>query len=124
MNSVDPKRTALQFNEYINQQDLNGLTGLMTEAHTFIDRKGDTVKGRDAMRKGWADFFKAFPEYRNTFEKVESQGNVVVMYGYAMWNRNADPDYAIWTATVEDNLISEWRIHENSDENRKRFNIA
>lgn len=30
MNSKVPKLTALQFNEYINNQDINGLSNLMT----------------------------------------------------------------------------------------------
>ena len=32
---------ALQFNQYINDQDIDGLTNLMTEDHVFIDRHGD-----------------------------------------------------------------------------------
>ncbi len=38
MNLKDPKLTALQFNEYINNQDIQGLTNLMTKDHLFIDR--------------------------------------------------------------------------------------
>lgn len=40
MNSKDPKLVALQFNECINNQDLNGLALLMTDDHAFIDREG------------------------------------------------------------------------------------
>ncbi len=119
MNSVDPKLTALQFNEYINRQDIEGLSGLMTEDHTFIDRKGHVDKGKGSMTKGWIDFFESFPDYRNTFERVQSEGNLVVLYGYATWEKGADPDYAIWTATIEDDLVAEWRIYEDTEENRR-----
>jgi ketosteroid isomerase-like protein len=120
---VDPKLTALQFNEYINRQDIVGLSNLMTEGHTFVDRKGDVFQGKERMTSGWTDFFKSFPAYRNTFERVESRGNLVVLYGYATWEVGADPDYAIWTATIEDDRVAEWRIYEDTDENKERFHL-
>jgi predicted SnoaL-like aldol condensation-catalyzing enzyme len=123
MNSVDPKLTALQFNEYINRQDIDGLSSLMTEDHTFIDRKGEVDKGKETMIKGWIDFFKSFPDYKNTFERVESKGNLVVLYGFATWKKAADPDYAIWTAEIEDDLVAQWRIYEDTEENKRRFNL-
>lgn len=52
MNSVDPKLTALQSNVYINHQDIDGLSSLMTEGHTFVDRKGEIDKGEETMIKG------------------------------------------------------------------------
>jgi len=45
------------FNEQINNRDLEALTEMMTADHTFIDSEGDMVKGREEMRRGWADFF-------------------------------------------------------------------
>ena len=123
MNSVDPKLTALQFNEYINRQDVDGLSGLMTEGHTFIDRIGEVDRGKATMTQGWTDFFKSFPDYRNTFQRVESQGDRVILYGYATWEKGADPDCAIWTAVIEDDLVAEWRIYEDTAENRRRFNL-
>lgn len=33
MNIRDPKLIALQFNEFINNQDIEGLSGLMTDDH-------------------------------------------------------------------------------------------
>ena len=119
----DPKLTALQFNEYINNQDIQELSSLMTEDHTFIDRKGEVDRGKDSMTKGWRDFFISFPEYKNTFLRVESQGNVVVLYGYATWEQGSDPDYAIWTARIENDLVAEWRIYEDTTVNRRKFNL-
>jgi ketosteroid isomerase-like protein len=124
MNTVDPKLTAMQFNEYINRQDIDGLASLMAEDHTFVDRKGEIDKGKETMTKGWIDFFRSFPEYKNTFELVHSRGNLVVLYGYATWEKGSDPDYAIWTATIEDDLVAEWRIYEDTNENKRKFNLT
>jgi ketosteroid isomerase-like protein len=124
MNTIDPKLTALQFNEYINRQDIKGLSGLMSDDHTFIDRQNEVVRGKEAMTEGWIEFFQSFPGYRNSFERVQSQGGLVVLYGYATWHRGGEPDYAIWTATIEDDLVAEWRIYENTGEYRKRFDLG
>jgi predicted SnoaL-like aldol condensation-catalyzing enzyme len=123
VNSRDPRLTALQSNEYINRQDIDGLAGLKSEGHTFIDRKGQVDEGKDTMTRGWIDFFASFPDYRFTFERVQSQGTLVLLYGYATWTHGGDPDWAIWTATIEDDLVAEWRIYEDTEENRGRFNI-
>ncbi|MFX0117467.1 MAG: nuclear transport factor 2 family protein [Candidatus Hodarchaeota archaeon] len=124
MNTKDPKLIALQFNECINNQDIEGLSDLMTEDHTFIDRKGEVDKGKKVMTKGWTDFFKQFPDYQNFFPRVESRNNLVIIIGYAKWTKDAENDHAIWTAKIEDDRVAEWRIYEDTAENRQKFNIT
>jgi ketosteroid isomerase-like protein len=124
VDSVDPKLAALQFNEFINRQDIDGLSGLMTEDHTFINRRGEVDRGKEMTTCAWIGFFRLFPEYGNTFKRVQSEGNLIVLYGYATWSKGADPDNAIWTAVVEDDLVAEWRIYEDTEENRKQFNLV
>ncbi len=123
MNTKDPKLIALQFNECINNQDIKGLSGLMTEDHTFIDREDGVYKGKEYMTKGWIDFFKQFPDYKNTFTRVESRDNLVIIIGYANWSKEPTEDHVIWTARIEDDLVAEWRIYTDTEENRKKFNI-
>lgn len=123
MNSRDPKLIALQFNECINNQDMSGLTRLMTEDHAFIDRDGKTHQPRQVMVDGWRDFFKMFPEYRNTFTRVESSDNLVIILGYAYWSEKQTYDPAIWTASIVNDLVREWRVYADTGENRKHFNL-
>ncbi|KPK62773.1 hypothetical protein AMJ83_09820 [candidate division WOR_3 bacterium SM23_42] len=124
MNTTDPKLIALQFNEYINKQDIKGLSSLMTEDHTFIDRKGEVDKGKGSMTKGWIEFFKSFPKYRNTFTRVGSQDDLVILIGYAYWSEENKYDPAIWTARIENDLVAEWRIYEDTEENRKMLGVT
>ncbi|MCK4251748.1 nuclear transport factor 2 family protein [candidate division WOR-3 bacterium] len=123
MNSKDPKLTALQFNECINNQDIKGLSDLMTEDHTFIDREGKIDKPKVHMIECWISFFKEFPDYKNTFTRVESQDNLVILIGYAYWSEKNKYDPAIWTATIKNDLVAEWKIYEDTEENRKKLNI-
>lgn len=123
MNSRDPKLTALLFNERINARDLGGLSALMTDDHTFIDREEGRHHGKDRMTEGWRTFFEQFPEYRNTFVRVESVGDLVVILGYAEWTTGGDRDHAIWTAVVRDDLVADWRVCEDTESNRRQLGL-
>ncbi len=124
MNSKDPKLTALQFNECINNQDIKGLSGLMTEDHTLIVREGEVVKGKESNTTGWIDFFKQFPDYENIFTRIESRDNLVIIIGYANWSKEPTEDHVIWTARIEDDLVAEWRIYADTEENKKKLGIV
>lgn len=119
----DPVTIVKAFNECINAQDLEGLSRLMSEDHTFIDREGNTGVSKSSMIEGWKEFFKMFPDYRNTFTKIiADEGNVYIL-GHAYWSAKEPYDPVIWTALVRNDLIKEWRIYEDSPENRKRFKL-
>jgi ketosteroid isomerase-like protein len=124
MNTNDTKLIALQFNEYINKQNIKGLASLMSEDHTFIDRAGEIDKGKESMTKGWIEFFENFPDYRNTFTRVESRDDLVIAIGYAYWSEENQHDPVIWTAKIENDLVVEWRVYEDTEENRKKFGIT
>jgi ketosteroid isomerase-like protein len=124
MSTTDPKLIALQFNECINRQDVDGLAELMTEDHTFIDREGKTGRPKEFMIQGWREFFRMFPKYRNTFTRIQSQGNLVRIIGSAYWSEDQPYDPVIWTATVVDDRIQEWRVYADTDANRHAFDLV
>ncbi len=123
MNTKDPKLIALQFNECINNRDLVGLALLMTHDHTFIDRNNNICRPKDVMLESWKEFFRAVPQYRNIFERVQSKENVVMILGHAFWSDEQPYDRAIWVATIVDNLVREWHIYPDTEHNRRRFNL-
>lgn len=124
MNTRDPKVVALLFNECITHQNLEGLAGLMTEDHAFIDRAGKISTPKDIMVKGWKEFFTAFPHYKNTFLRVESNGNIVAIVGYAYWSTEQPYDPVLWSARIEEDLVAEWRIYEDTPANRALLHLA
>ncbi len=123
MNSRDPKLIALQFNECINHQDLTGLSLLMTDDHTFIDRDDNALQPKQRMVEAWREFFRIFPKYKNTFDRVQSKDNLVVMLGFAYWSEGQSYDPAIWTATIVSDLVQVWRVYADTEVNRSRFNL-
>jgi hypothetical protein len=123
MNSKDPKLIALQFNECINNQDLNGLALLMTDDHAFIDREGKVSQPKETMVQGWKQFFEMVPKYRNTFNRVQSKDNRVAILGSAYWSEKQPYDPVIWIATIVDDLVQEWRLYADSEANRRQFDL-
>lgn len=110
MDSSKLMLTALRFNDRINQQDLEGLVELMTDDHTFIDSEGNVTKGKNAMKDGWREFFKKYPDYRNKFTSVTAQDNVVVMIGYSTCSFKPLEGPSIWTAKIRNGFVSEWKV--------------
>ncbi len=101
---------ALKFNEKINQQDLKDLAELMTDDHTFVDSDNNATKGKKTMLNGWKEFFKTYPDYKNTFTCVTTQDNTVVMVGYSTCTHKPLNGPNIWTARIQDKQVSEWRV--------------
>ena len=120
----DPKLIVLLFNECINNQDVEGLSNLMTEDHRFIDRQNEVTAPKKKMLKGWEEFFKNFPEYQNYFPRLESRDDLVIIPGYAIWEKGGEKDHAIWVAKIKDNRVAEWRIYADVKGNRKKFGLC
>lgn len=109
MDAFDVMMVALQFNEKINQRDLDGLVELMTDDHTFIDNSGGVDKN---MKEGWRQFFMNYPNYRNIFTSVTVTDNVVVMAGYSTCSKEPRLNGpSMWTAKVRGRRVSEWRVY-------------
>ncbi|MFW9853754.1 MAG: hypothetical protein ACFFFG_01745 [Candidatus Thorarchaeota archaeon] len=71
MNKRNPKLIVLLFNEYINNQDIDGLVNPMTGDHRFIDRKNEITTPKEEMVKRRKLFFTEFADYRNYFPRIE-----------------------------------------------------
>ncbi len=118
-----PIAVAIRFNDHINNRDLEKLTDLMTEDHIFIDSYNDVFKGRERMKKGWAEFFERYPDYRDIFTRVESRRDIVILIGFSKYSYEPLDGPAIWTAVIRNNLVAEWRVYKDNEENRKRLDI-
>jgi ketosteroid isomerase-like protein len=123
MDEKDPKLVVLEFNQCINNQDIEGLAKLMTDDHTFIDSSDEVHTGKELMVAGWTDFFNKLPDYRNHFSVVESRGDLVLVLGHSTCSYEPLHGPALWTAKVEGNLVQEWRVYLDTEENRKELGL-
>jgi ketosteroid isomerase-like protein len=125
MDSFDVMMAALRFNEKINQQDLDGLTALMTKDHTFIDMSDEVFRGKDVMKEGWRKFFSAYPDYKNIFTRVQvMKDDFIVMIGHSKCSYKPLDVPALWSAKIQEGLVSEWRVYEDTLQNRKKLGIT
>ncbi len=124
MNKRDPKLIVLLFNEYINNQDIDGLANLMADDYKFVDSSNDVVDGKEKNVKGWVDFFTQFPDYLNHFSIVESRGNIVLVIGHSTCSDDRLHGPAIWTAKVENDLVVEWRVYLDTPTNREKLELS
>ena len=123
MGNRDPILIVLQFNECINNRDLQGLADLMTEDHVFIDSSDVVHEGKKFMVKGWNDFFNHYPDYQNHFSILESRENRVYIIGHSTCSYEPLDGPALWTAKVENDLIAEWRVYLDNEINRKLLGL-
>jgi limonene-1,2-epoxide hydrolase len=108
------------FNKAINEGNVELLSSLMAEDHTFIDAGGAAHTGVKEMTGGWRDFFAMFPDYKNNFESILQDGNLVVAVGTACGtyngNRGLIPENRIewsaaWKMIVENDKIKIWQVY-------------
>lgn len=120
---MTPEEVVRRFNDRITARDVDGLASLMTEDHAFVDMAGESVEGKDACLDAWSEFFAEFPDYENVFERVSFRGDLVVLQGYSTCPDDRMDGPALWTARVSDDRLSEWRVYEDTAENRRRLGI-
>jgi ketosteroid isomerase-like protein len=101
------------FNDAINAGDLDALTALMTDDHRFVDPAGAAVDGRPACAEAWRGFFAAFPDYRNVFTEVTSDGaGEVQVLGHSTCSVPELSGPARWRALVTDGRVALWQVSE------------
>jgi ketosteroid isomerase-like protein len=124
MNALDIMMVPLRFNEKINQRDLKGLVSLMTPDHRFTDAAGETHEGREVMKEGWRDFFSSYPDYKNIFTRVQVRDDLVIMIGHSTCSYEPLDGPALWTAKIHQGAVSEWRVYEDTQEQRRNLGVA
>lgn len=121
-NQAKPEIIVLRFNDYINGQELEGLSSMMTDDHTLID-PGNTSQGRERVTDAWRRFFDACPDYQNHFEKIESDNDYVKVTGHATCSHKELNGPFLWTARVRGDKVAEWYVCTDTPENRTLLGI-
>lgn len=118
-----PFALASKFNAWINSADLEGLASLMTDGHIFIDSLGSVVSGKSAALAAWSSFFRAFPDYRNEFERHREAGDVVAIQGRSLCSDPRLRGPALWRAEVREGKIARWQVFTDTTENRSALGL-
>ncbi|MEW5702519.1 MAG: nuclear transport factor 2 family protein [Candidatus Zixiibacteriota bacterium] len=112
----------------INEGDVNGLSRLMADDHTFVDSLGHVETRRDKMTAGWATYFGMFPDYRIEVETIFEHGDMVAVFGRAVGTYNGKRGLvlanrvvmpAAWKAIVANGKIRHWQVYADWSEGLK-----
>lgn len=117
----DPVQVTLALIERINRHDVEGICGLVTEDHTFIDALGKRVSGHEAVRKAWTEYLRTFPDYAIEVREVFQDGDRLVLLGFASGTVRGAPWKipAAWKAVVLGDRVWEWRAYADHEPVRK-----
>ena len=119
----DVERVVNAFNDCITDRDLDGLGELMSDDHLFADTGGNTWLGRAACVAAWSDFFAAFPDYRNVFDRVLVHGDLAIAIGESISPHPMLSGPAIWVVRVNKERVAEWRVYEDTQPTRLQLGI-
>jgi ketosteroid isomerase-like protein len=123
MNKKDPKLTVLLFNECINNRDISGLSKLLAEDVKLIMTNEVTQKNKEEALRAWKQFFDMCPDYKNHFNRIESKEDVVCIVGFSTCSNKLVDGPALWRVLVENDLITEWQVLEDTEDNRKLLKL-
>ena len=119
---------AQQFVAHINSHDLEAIGTLLASDHRFIDSLGNEARGRDALRRGWRQYFRMVPDYRIEVHRALADGPDVVMLGVARGTYTTDGALNVtnaWStraalrAHIRDGLIAEWQVYADNQPMRR-----
>lgn len=123
-----PTELALEFVKRINAHAPDLIAELMSETHVFTDAVGQSVTGREAMRRGWAGYFDLFPDYKIVLTDVMQQGHIVGLFGTASGTYavrgELHPDNhwrtpAAWKAVTGGGFVAAWHVYADNEPARR-----
>jgi ketosteroid isomerase-like protein len=118
----DPAELARAFVDRINDHDVDGLVGMMTDDHVFTDALGAETVGRPALREAWRSYFAAFPDYRITVTGIEERGETALVTGRARASFAGDAaeqgpweTAGSWLAVIREGRVAAWQVQVQRD---------
>jgi SnoaL-like domain len=123
-------KIALRFVEEINAHKVDGLVGLMTTDHVFIDSLGNKVS-RPEIETGWKQYFEMVPDYWIQIERTFSEKDTSILLGKAggtfvpngekMRAENKWETPGVWLAEIRNEKVSEWRVYCDNEPIREKM---
>jgi ketosteroid isomerase-like protein len=128
MSEISVVEVALAFVARINAHDVDGIVGLLTPDHVFIDTLGSTFRGPDSLRQGWKAYLERFPDYAVEVTEQLCRGDVVALLGkargtYRVNGRLPRENFweipAAWRAVIRNERVAEWQVYCDNDPARR-----
>lgn len=126
-----PVQVTLDFVDKINQGNVDGLAALLAPDHAFMDLAGEVETGKQNLAAAWGDYLSTYPNYHIYIRQLFENENDVILIGHTTGSHLDLPDEeefhdeaVIWVATVEDGLLSAWKLYNDTVETQLQLNLA
>jgi len=113
----------LEFIDFINKHNIEGMAGLLSEDHIFIDAHNNSVTGKENMIASWKIYFEWFPDYTiETCDIIQGE-TCTAVFGFAngtfrsLHNPERNNHFhlpAAWRVIVENNKIKQWQVYSDT----------
>ena len=81
--SIAMKETVLAFIDRINQHDVEGIVGMLSEDYHFVNSAGDRFAGRPFMRETWQSQFSLHPDFNIRVQRIIADDDGVAVFGWS-----------------------------------------
>jgi ketosteroid isomerase-like protein len=114
------KNIILEFVDFINKHNLEGMYELMSDDHTFIDAHNNSITGKDKMKTSWQFYFEWFPDYTIEVSDIIQGGSCSAVFGFAngTYRNLHNPEKsnhfhlpAAWRVIIENDKIKQWQVY-------------
>jgi ketosteroid isomerase-like protein len=112
-----------RFNRCISENDVDGISRLITDDHVFTDSAGGSVSGRQAVLAAWNGFFASFPDYRNEFGRHTGHGDSIAISDRSFCSDPRLDGPALWRAILVNGKLSVWEVHDDTPQNRMALGL-
>jgi hypothetical protein len=119
---MTPIEVAMAFVEAINSKNVDRMSNLMTDDHTFIDGDGSEYSGKEQMTTGWKEHLELIPDLTLSIFKQFAENETVVLLGWSngtiVQDGELKPENAwrvpcAWRVEVESEKVAIWQLFAN-----------
>lgn len=115
MDKTSPRSIVLDFIKNVNQGNLIEVNAAISEDVISIDILGRVYQEREFME----NYLINYPQYKIHVDNALRGGNGVAIIGHTSGSHVLSEieknETLVWTAEIEDGLISEWRIYASDE---------
>ena len=90
----------------------------------MIREKQGCRRGPESSHEAWRGFFTSFPDYQNSFDRLEVDGDRVAVVGRSRCSDLRLDGPALWAAKVRGGKLAEWRVYEDTPTNRHTLGVS
>ncbi len=108
----------------VNARDVDTLVGMMTDDHWYVDTGRNAVRGVDAAKGAWGNFFGEITEYNVSVSSVETTPDGFVVLGSVASSEPKLTGDMIFECWVRDDKIALWRANREDPKLRERLGLV